>query len=298
MTETFRERLAHGGAILAPGAYDALSALLIEQAGFEAVYLSGASVSYTQLARPDIGLVGFDLVLDVTSRIRERIQAPLIVDADTGFGGALSAQRTVRLLEKAGATAVQIEDQSFPKRCGHLAGKTVVPLEEMSGKLKAVLDARVSDETLIIARTDAISVEGFEAALARAVHYRELGADIIFVEAPRSEAEMRAIVTALPDTPLIANMVEGGTTPSFTPAELSDIGFRIIISPGALVRAYVHRAEAFLESLRKHGTTQPFKDNMLDFVGLNSRLGIEEMAQLGDRYDPGLKLEAYKAGAR
>jgi 2-methylisocitrate lyase-like PEP mutase family enzyme len=284
--------------VLAPGAYDPLSALLIEQAGFEAIYLSGAAVSYTQLARPDIGLVGLEHVVDVTARIRERVSLPLIVDADTGYGGSLAAQRTVRLLERAGASAVQIEDQSFPKRCGHLAGQTLVGIEEMANKLKAVLDTRQSADTLVIARTDAISVEGLDAAIERALVYRELGADIVFVQAPRSAGEMRAIVAALPDIPLIANMVEGGTTPPFSLAQLGEMGFRIVISPGSLVRSFVHHAQTFLASLRLHGTTQPLRGQMLDFAQLNATLGIEELAELGDGYDPGLKLEAYRAGAR
>lgn len=297
MNETLSQRLARGEALLAPGAYDPLSALMIENAGFEAVYLSGAAISYTQLGRPDIGLVSLDHVVDVASRIRERVSLPLIVDADTGFGGSLSACRTIRLLERAGASAIQLEDQSFPKRCGHLAGKTVISADEMCGKLAAVLDARESAETLVIARTDAISVVGFEEAIERAVRYREIGADIVFVEAPRSEAEMRAIVKVLPDTPLIANMVEGGATPPFTLDQLSAMGFKIVISPGALVRNLVHQTEIFLKSLREYGTTQPMLGSMLDFGGLNARLGIEEMAALGDRYDPGLKLEAYWATA-
>jgi 2-methylisocitrate lyase-like PEP mutase family enzyme len=298
MNETLSQRLSRGGdALLAPGAYDPLSALMIENAGFEAVYLSGAAISYTQLGRPDIGLVSLDHVVDVTARIRERVSLPIIVDADTGFGGSISARRTIQLLERAGASAMQIEDQSFPKRCGHLAGKTVISTEEMCGKLAAVLDARESAETLVIARTDAISVIGFDEAIERAVRYRETGADVIFVEAPRSEAEMKAIVKALPGVPLIANMVEGGTTPPFTLAQLSEMGFKLVISPGALVRNLVHQAEIFLKSLREHGSTQPMLDSMLDFKGLNERLGIEEMAALGDRYDPGLKLELYRAAA-
>ncbi|RRN66048.1 oxaloacetate decarboxylase [Caulobacter sp. 602-1] len=297
MNKTLSQRLAGSEALLAPGAYDPLSALMIENAGFEAVYLSGAAISYTQLGRPDIGLVSLDHVVDVTARIRERVSVPIIVDADTGFGGSISARRTIKLLERAGASAMQIEDQSFPKRCGHLAGKTVISVEEMCGKLAAVLDARESAETLVIARTDAISVIGFEEAIERAVRYRETGADVIFVEAPRTEAEMRAIVKALPGVPLIANMVEGGTTPPFTLAQLSDMGFKLVISPGALVRNLVHQAEVFLKSLRENGSTQPMLRSMLDFKGLNERLGIDEMATLGDRYDPGLKLELYRAAA-
>ena len=281
------DRLKSGPAVLAPGAYDALSALLIEQAGFEAIYVSGASVAYTQLGRPDIGLVSFDHVADVVSRMRERVSLPIIVDADTGYGNALNVQRTVRLLERLGANAVQIEDQSFPKRCGHLAGKTLIPLDEMAGKVRAACDARADDATAIIARTDAIAVEGFQAALDRASAYIEAGADIVFVEAPRTLEEMHRIVEAFgARAPLVANMVEGGKTPIRTLDELSQIGFRLVISPGAMVRAVIPQMEAFLQSLKANGITKPFADHMTDLAGVNERIGLDEMVALGAAYDP------------
>jgi 2-methylisocitrate lyase-like PEP mutase family enzyme len=202
-----------GPAVHAPGAFDALSALLIEQAGFDAVYLSGASIAYTQLGRPDLGLVSFDHVADVVARICERVNIPLIVDADTGFGNALNVARTVKVFERNGARAIQLEDQTFPKRCGHLAGKGVAPLDDMVGKVHAALDARRSDETLIIARTDAIAVEGFEPAMERALAYADAGADVVFVEAPGDLEQMKRIVATLGQTPAMANMVEGGKTP-------------------------------------------------------------------------------------
>jgi 2-methylisocitrate lyase-like PEP mutase family enzyme len=235
MSRALLQRLQAGPSVLAPGAYDALSALLIEQAGFEAIYISGASVAYTQLGRPDIGLVSFDHLADVVARIRERVALPIVVDADTGFGNALNVQRTVRVLERFGANAIQIEDQDFPKRCGHLAGKKLIPADEMVGKIRAACDAR--NEAAIIARTDAIAVEGFEAALDRASAYVEAGADIVFVEAPRSVEEMRRVVEVLgARAPLVANMVEGGVTPILSLNELDDLGFRLAISPGAMVR--------------------------------------------------------------
>lgn len=288
MTDSFKQRLQRGPAVLAPGAFDALSALLIEQAGFEAIYLSGASIAYTQLGRPDIGLVTFDHVADVVARIRERTELPLIVDADTGFGNALNVQRTVRVLEHRGATGIQIEDQSFPKRCGHLAGKSLVSKAEMAGKVRAAVDARTNADTVIIARTDAIAVEGFEAALDRAEAYLEAGADMIFVEAPRTREEMEQVVSKFGGrTPLLANMVEGGKTPILTLDELDALGFRLVISPGAMVRALIPAAEAFLTSLKANGTTKPFSDRMTDLAGVNARIGLEEMIQLGSAYDPG-----------
>ncbi len=285
------ERLKSGPAVLAPGAFDALSALLIEQAGFEAVYVSGASVAYTQLGRPDIGLVGFDQLADVVSRMRERVSLPIIVDADTGFGNALNVQRTVRLLERYGASAIQLEDQDAPKRCGHLAGKRLISTEEMVGKVRAACDAR--DACAIIARTDAIAVEGFEAALERAGAYVEAGADIVFVEAPRTLEEMGRVVQTLGGrAPLVANMVEGGHTPILSLDELDRLGFRLVISPGAMVRAIIPHVEAFLASLKAHGATKPFGDRMTDLAGVNARIGLDEMVALGAAYDPKPKTAA------
>jgi 2-methylisocitrate lyase-like PEP mutase family enzyme len=192
----FKTRLARNDIVLAPGVYDALSALVAEQAGFEALYLSGASIAYTRLGRSDIGLTTQTEVADTLARITERVSLPVIVDADTGFGNALNTQRTVRGFERAGAAMVQIEDQTFPKRCGHLDGKAVVPVREMVGKLKAALDARASADTLILARTDAVAVEGLDAALDRAEAYLECGVDALFIEALRSPEQMDAACAA------------------------------------------------------------------------------------------------------
>ncbi len=284
---SLKARLSQPGApVHAPGAFDALSALLIEQAGFEAVYLSGASIAYTQLGRPDLGLVSFDHVADVVARICERVDIPLIVDADTGFGNALNVARTVKVFERNGARAIQLEDQTFPKRCGHLAGKGVAPVEDMVGKVHAALDARASDETLISARTDAIAVEGFEPAMERAIAYAEAGADVVFVEAPRTQDEMKRIIADLKGTPAMANMVEGGKTPILTRDALGEIGFRLVISPGALVRALIPAAESFLRALKAEGSTVGYKDKMTDLAGVNARIGLDEMLALGARYEP------------
>lgn len=281
-----KARLKHGPAVHAPGAFDALSALLIEQAGFDAIYLSGASVAYTQLGQPDIGLLGLDQMLAVVARVCDRVRIPVIVDADTGYGNALNVQRTVRLFERCGAAAIQIEDQSFPKRCGHLAGKALITPEEMAGKVKAAVDARDSADTLIVARTDAVAVEGFDAALDRAERYLQAGADVLFIEAIRTPDEMRRVVDRFADrVPLVANMVEGGKTPLRTRDELSDIGFRLVISPGALVRALIPVAEAFLADLKRDGSTLGWRDRMVDLAGVNERIGLEHMAELGERYD-------------
>ena len=222
MTDTtLRSRLAAPPILVAPGVYDALTAHLAERAGFSAVYVSGAGIAYTRLGRPDIGLVAMSEVADTVALIRDRVGSHLIVDADTGYGNALNVARTVRLFERAGANAIQIEDQAFPKRCGHLDNKTLIPAQEMVGKIKAALDARHSRETLVIARTDAIAVEGFEPAIARAVSYRDAGADVLFVEAPKTRDELKRISPALKGVPLMANMVEGGKTPPLKAADLA-----------------------------------------------------------------------------
>ncbi|MGB9060102.1 MAG: isocitrate lyase/PEP mutase family protein, partial [Pseudolabrys sp.] len=231
-----RTQLARKPIVVAPGVFDALTAHLAEQAGFSTLYVSGAAIAYTRLGRPDIGLVAMSEVVDTTAMIRDRVGAHLVVDADTGYGNALNVSRTVRLFERAGANAIQLEDQAFPKRCGHLDNKALVPADEMVGKIKAALDARNSRETLVIARTDAIAVEGFEQAIARAVSYRDAGADILFVEAPKTRAELERIPPAVNDVPLMANMVEGGKTPPLSAADLQALGFSLVIFPGGIVR--------------------------------------------------------------
>lgn len=274
--------------VVAPGCYDALSALLIERAGFAAAYLSGASLAYTRFGRPDIGLVDMTEVADTVGAIRERVDLPLIVDCDTGFGNAINVRRTVRLMARRGASAVQLEDQTMPKRCGHLADKRLVPRGEMVGKLKAALDARPDEEMLVIARTDAIAVEGFAAALDRAEAYREAGADMLFIEAPQNDEQLAGITQRFKTrVPLMANMVEGGATPLKDAAQLEKLGFSLVIFPGGTVRALAHGMAEYFASLKQHGTTKPFSDRMLDFTGLNAVIGTPEMLALGKRYDSG-----------
>jgi 2-methylisocitrate lyase-like PEP mutase family enzyme len=285
MTDTtLRSRLAAPPILIAPGVYDALTGHLAERAGFSAVYVSGAAIAYTRLGRPDIGLVAMSEVADTVALIRDRVGSHLIVDADTGYGNALNVARTVRIFERAGANAIQIEDQDFPKRCGHLDDKTLVPAKEMVGKIKAALDARQSRETLVIARSDAIAVEGFEQAMARAMSYREAGADILFVEAPKTRDELKRIPPALKDVPVMANMVEGGKTPSLNAADLQGLGFSLVIFPGAIVRAVAHTAGEFYASLAANGTSEPFRNRMYDFDGLNEVIGTPAMIALGKQY--------------
>ncbi|VTU19442.1 isocitrate lyase/PEP mutase family protein [Variovorax sp. PBL-E5] len=283
---TLKARLARADIVLAPGIYDALSALIAEQAGFEALYLSGASIAYTRLGRSDVGLTTFSEVADTLARITERVTVPVVVDADTGFGNALNTQRTVRGFERAGAAMIQIEDQGFPKRCGHLDGKTVVPAREMVGKLKAALDARSSAETLILARTDAVAVEGLEAALDRAEAYLAAGVDALFIEALRSPAQMDAACRRFGQrVPLLVNMVEGGKTPIQDADALQAHGFRIAIFPGGTARAVAHTLQGYYASLHAQRTTQPWRDRMLDFDGLNDVIGTPALMALGQRYE-------------
>src|SRR5215510_5183481 len=282
---TLRSRLAAPPILVAPGVYDALTAHLAERAGFSAVYVSGAAIAYTRLGRPDIGLVAMSEVADTIALIRDRVGGHLIVDADTGYGNALNVARTVRLFERSGANAIQIEDQALPKRCGHLDDKTLVPAQEMVGKIKAALDARHSRETLIIARTDAIAVEGFDQAITRAISYRDAGADILFVEAPKTRTELQRIPPAIKDVPLMANMVEGGKTPPLAAADLEAIGFSLVIFPGGVVRAMARTAKDFYASLAAHGTSEPFIDRMYDFTALNDVIGTSEMISLGKQYE-------------
>ncbi len=283
---TLHERLQQPNILLAPGIYDALSALVAEQAGFEALYLSGASIAYTRLGRSDVGLTTYTEVEDTLARITERVRTPVIVDADTGFGNALNVQRTVRGFERAGAAMVQIEDQGFPKRCGHLDGKTVVPAAEMCGKLRAALDARRNASTLILARTDALAVEGIEAAFDRAERYLECGVDALFIEALRTPEQMDAACQRFAHRiPLLANMVEGGKTPVQGAQELGERGFRIAIFPGGTARAVAHTLRGYYASLHTHQTTAPFKERMLDFDGLNALIGTPELMEQGRQYE-------------
>jgi 2-methylisocitrate lyase-like PEP mutase family enzyme len=283
---SLKERLSRSPAVVAPGVYDALTAALATQAGFEALYVSGAAIAYTRLGRPDIGLVSMNEVAQTIALIRDRTELPLVVDADTGYGNALNVQRTVGLFERAGAAAIQLEDQTFPKRCGHLRDKTLISAAEMAGKVKAAVDARASDETLVIARTDAVGVEGFEAAIARARLYAEAGADVLFVEAPQSRGELAAVTASLGNLrPLLANMVEGGDTPLVSAQELGSIGFRLVIFPGGIVRALAKTAQDYYGSLARHGSNDPFRDRMFDFPALNELVGTPEMLALGKRYE-------------
>lgn len=282
---TLRERLNQNDILVAPGVYDALTAVIATDAGFEAIYLSGAAVAYTRLGGPDIGLTSANEMAETMSLIANRVDTPVIMDADAGFGNALNAQRTMQLYERAGASALQLEDQQHPKRCGHLADKRLVSKSEMCGKIKAMTDARRSGETLVVARTDAIAVEGFDLALARADAYIEAGADVLFIEAPQTREQLVQIGERYAGLiPLLANMVEGGHTPITDALDLQKLGFSIAIFPGGIVRALARTAQDYYANLHAQGSNKAFAGRMHDFDGLNKILGTREMLERGKRY--------------
>ena len=282
----FRALLGGDEIVIAPGAYDALTARLVERAGFGAVYLSGAGVSYTHLACPDVGLVTLDEMGARASAITAAVQIPVLADGDTGYGNAINVQRTVRSFERCGLAGIQLEDQSFPKRCGHLAGKEVIAAEEMAGKIRAAADARRDPSFVIVARTDAFATHGLEDALRRLRLYADAGADVLFADGPTTTSDLAAIPPALP-LPVMVNMVEGGRTPALPAAELQRLGYRLVIFPNSLVRFFARQGAELLVRLRSEGTTEAARGEMLSFDELNALLGTAEVLERGRRYSEG-----------
>lgn len=269
--------------LLCPGAYDAYLARCVEQAGFEALYMTGAGVSHARLGMPDLGLLSFSEMLDQAGRIADAVEIPLIADADTGYGNAINTARTIKAYERAGVAGCHIEDQASPKRCGHFDEKRLIPTSEMLGKLAAALDARNDEDFVVIARTDARGVLGLDEALDRAQAYAAAGADVIFVESPRSEAELERIGRSI-DAPLLANMVETGLTPLLPAKRLQQLGFDLVIHPGAIGRFIGKQLQSFLKTLKEEGTTISELDNMLDFESQNAVVGLPEMLARARRY--------------
>ena len=249
----FRERLATGRAVLMPGAANALAARIIDDLGFEAIYLSGAGLTNSYFAMPDLGFVGLAEIAQHTATIRDSTELPIVVDADTGFGNALNVRHTIRTLERAGASAVQLEDQVNPKRCGHFSGKDVVDLEEARSRIKAAVDARQDPNLLIVARTDARATQGLSAALDRAQAMIEDGADITFVEAPESLQEIRGIPEALKGTPQLVNLVVGGKTPIIDFPDLEDMGFSLVLYANVALQGAMHGMQTALGQLKADG---------------------------------------------
>ena len=278
------EMLASGQTIVAPGAFDCISGRLVEAAGFPAVYITGSGVSMSILGAPDVGVVSFKEVVEHIGRIADIVSIPVIADADTGYGGAVNIFRTVREFERAGVSAIQIEDQQWPKRCGHEPGRRLVSPAVMEGRLPAARAARQDPDFKIIARTDARATEGIDAAIDRIKRYRDTGVDILFVELPESEAELERIVREAPGVHL-ANMVEGGRTPVLSVDSLRRLGFRIVIFPNSLTRLFARMGGELLGELGRTGTTAGYRDRMLDHRQLWDLFDNSAWVALADRFE-------------
>ena len=280
-TRALRERIENGPCLVVPGAANALAARIIEDVGFEAVYVTGAGIANTYLGAPDIGLVTLSELSAHVGAIRQAVSLPLVVDADTGFGNAVNVRRTVSLLERAGADAIQLEDQVEPKRCGHFEGKSLVSPEEMASKVRAAVEARSNPDLVVIARTDARAVEGYDAALARARQYAEAGADMTFVEAPSSEEELRSVPRAL-GLPQVANLVEGGKTP-LVPVEKLD-EFRIVLFANVALQAAIRGMQEALGSLYRNGEMPSTSEYLASWNERQQTIRKPEFDQLGAHY--------------
>ncbi len=278
-----RELLAGPALFQVPGAYDCITARLVETSGFPALYVTGSGVSMSNLGAPDVGLMSFSEILDRVKRIADCVAIPVIADADTGYGGPLNVIRTVREFERAGISGIQIEDQSWPKKCGHEPGRKLVSTAEMVGRIHAACDARIDGDVVILARTDARTSEGLSAALDRAAAYAEAGADVIFVESPESEDEMRMACAAI-GKPMLANMVEGGRTPILPPQRLTELGFKLAIYPNSLTRIMARAGQDLLGHLREHGTATALRDRMFDHGELWSFFEHERWYEVERRY--------------
>lgn len=273
---SFRDVVRDQRPVIVPGCFNAYFARLIEQAGFPAVYLSGAGVAQHHVGRPDLGVVSLDEMVSVLERLADVVSVPIFADADTGYGGVHNVARTVRRYERAGVSAIQLEDQEFPKMCGHFEDKRVVPVEEMLQRLRAAQAARRFSETMIVARTDAASPLGMDEAIRRARIYGESGADALFVEAPRSLEDLARIGEELGEWPLVANMVEFGRTPLLSADELGELGFSIVIHPGAITRVITKAARGMLADLGESRTTAHSLDDMDTFDRVNEVVDLDQ----------------------
>jgi methylisocitrate lyase len=281
-TTQLRQLLREPGIIVAPGAYDCLTAKLIAREGFPAVYMTGAGTALTRLGQPDLGFATLSEMVTNAAAMASTVAIPLIADADTGYGGALNVYRTVREYEKAGVAALHIEDQVFPKRCGHLEGKQVVPTEEMVIKLRAAVEARTDEDFVLIARTDALAVTGLDDTLRRCHAYIEAGADVLFVEALRKREEIERIVREV-HVPLLYNFVEHGKSPLLPVDELQRLGFKVVIFPGSIMLAVLPLVRQILTEIRQRGTTEALLDRMTDVVELFETMGLSDMLALDAR---------------
>lgn len=281
--QILRDRVNQRNGLLVPGAFNAMSASAIVDQGFEAVYLTGAGLTNMYYGMPDMAFMGLRDVAEHTSRIRDVVNVPLIVDGDTGFGNAVNTYHTVRTLERAGADAIQLEDQTFPKRCGHFAGKDVAPLPEMLAKIRAAADARQDENFLIIARTDSRAVLGFEAAIDRARQFAEAGADILFVEATESLEEVRQVPKLL-ELPLLINLVVGGKTPVLDAAELGKMGYAMVLYANACLQGAVLGMQRALGALKRDGRLDEDPNLVAPFLERQRLVNKPMYDELGDRY--------------
>jgi 2-methylisocitrate lyase-like PEP mutase family enzyme len=272
-----------GTAIIIPGAPDALSAIVLARIGYQAIYISGAGLANSSLGVPDLGLVTLTEVADQVERIRGAVDLPIVVDADTGFGGPLNVRRTIRTLELRGASAAQLEDQSFPKRCGHFDGKEIVSSADMTARLTAAVEARRDDQFKIIARTDARAVTGIDDALRRALEYKEAGADILFVEAPHDLDEIKTIARELPG-PLLLNLVEGGKTPPVPAAELGRLGYSYVLYANSAMRAAMYGLQRVMSDLLEVGSTEGVLGSLIDWEERQDLVGKAAFDELERRY--------------
>ncbi|HVV09432.1 oxaloacetate decarboxylase [Amycolatopsis sp.] len=279
-----RELLAGGEPVVAPGAYDALSARLIEDAGFPVVYMTGFGVTASLIGRPDVGLLTMTEMVDAARRIAAAVDLPVIADADTGYGNALNVIRTVREYETAGVAGMHLEDQVSPKRCGHLEGKQVVPPEAMVDKVKAAVRARRNSDFLLIARTDARAVEGVDAAIERAHRYRDAGADALFIEALQTDEEIERVAAEFSGFPLLFNWVEGGKTPPAGLGRLRELGFRLVICPISALLAATGAVREILRRIKKDGTPLNVVGSLPGFGEFTDFIGLPEVNSIGDRY--------------
>jgi 2-methylisocitrate lyase-like PEP mutase family enzyme len=283
MTKRLRELLARPQALMAPGAADALTARLIARQGFEAIYMTGAGTTAVRLGMPDVGLLTMGEMVDNAQRIAEASQLPLVADADTGYGGPMNVQRTVRAYERAGAAGLHIEDQQWPKRCGHLAGKSIIPVEEMVAKIRAGLDARHDKDFVLIARTDALAVEGFERALERCKRYEEAGADMLFLEAPSKMEHLAAIPKAF-RKPALYNMASSGKTPFLHIDEIGRLGFKLVIYPNFALLAAITAMTSTLEELKRTGTIAEVAKRIASFQDFFNLVGMREVQEAEAKY--------------
>ena len=280
-----RALLAGPGPVVAPGAYDAMSARLIEQAGFDVVYMTGFGTTAALTGRPDVGLLSATEMVDNARRVVAAVDVPVIADADTGYGNAINVVRTVQLYEQAGVAGLHLEDQVLPKKCGHMSGKTVISAAEMVGKIEAAVAARRDPDLVLIARTDAAAVEGLDAAVERARAYAAAGADLLFVEAPRSESDIATVADALAGTaPLVFNWAEGGRTPPLRLDRIAELGFTLVLFPIGTLLAATAGMRSLLATLRRDGTPAAALPGLPTFDEFTDLVGLPEVSRLEQRW--------------